>query len=330
MHGDLIIRTGGVVTVEPGAVVRIESRGSIQVQAGGQLICNGLPDQFIIFTADEVVARDPAEWSKIRLFEGAEPPEFRYCRFEYAQTVIESDTEGGVIEYCFFKNSSEALRSSHVPPTFNRNVVRDMGLGVQCGSSSNVEITNNVFQTCTQFSIWLDVVNDGEIFCNWFRDGGGSDSSGSGSRGVLRLDWVSDFEIKQNSFETSWFALSIRSGIDSTVTIHHNNFHRMHSIFEVGITNDRLRYSQPVFEYNCMTTVDGYYAHIQNCHINNRDIRANNNYWNGIQSPQSLHSVYVWDCVRDQSCPCFLLEPVLTACGQIETLSGIPAGICEE
>ncbi|MBU1919644.1 prealbumin-like fold domain-containing protein [bacterium] len=333
LNGNLYIGSGGSLTVEPGTVIRVSAGKSIYVSAGGELTCIGSPDQFIVFTTDDLIARDPEEWGTILFSEGAAPPQFKYCRLEFAWTAIESNVDGGSVEFCYFRSLNEALRSSGIPPVFSRNVILRAGLGVHCGASTNVDITHNVFQTCDPFSITMDIVDGGEIFCNWFRDGGGSDSSGSGERGVIRLDWVKNVEIYQNSFETSWYALTVRSGVDSTAIIHHNKFHRMHAVLFIGITNDRLRYAQPIFQYNCMTTVDGLYAHILACHVNSRDIHAENNYWNGVQSPTSLHNSYLWDCVRQPAeppCPCFLLEPILSGCGQVETLTGIPAGICGE
>lgn len=330
LTGNLYVGAGGHLTIEPGAIIRLGAGESIYVSAGGELTCIGTPDSYIVFTTDDLVSRDPQEWRTIRFFEGASPPNFKYCRFEYAQTAIETDVDGGSIEYCFMRNSNEAVRSSGEPPVFNRNVISRVGLGFHSGTSYNLAVTHNVFQSCDPFSITLDIVDGGEVFCNWFRDGGGSDTSGSGERGVLKLDWVKNVEIYQNSFETSWYALAVRSGVDSTVHIHHNDFHRMRTVLFIGVTNDRLRYSAPSFQNNCLTTVDGYYAHITSCQINNRDIHAEDNYWNGIVSAQSLRNAKIWDCGLQSTCPCFLLDPILSSCSQVESNTGTPAGVCGE
>jgi hypothetical protein len=153
------------------------------------------------------------------------------------------------------------------------------------------------------------------------------------------MDWVSNFQIYQNTFETSWFALNVGSGVDSTVRIHHNSFHRMYTVLFIGVTDSRPRPSNPMFNYNCMTVVDRYYAWFTACgpypYNNILDIHAENNYWNGVQSPQAIHNSLVWDCVRQPPapapCPCFILEPeILSSCGQIMTLTDTLAGICED
>jgi hypothetical protein len=321
LRGNFIITSGGSVTVEPGAVIRIINNGRIQINAGGELICNGSPDNFILITTDDIVAQDP--------------PQFSYCRIEYAQTAIETDAEGGEITNCFLKRSVESVRANRTPPLFQRNVVQRVGTGIHCGSTSDVSISNNLFQSCDPFSISLDLVNNGQVFCNWFRDGGGSDTSTTGgSRGVIKMDFVTDFQVFQNSFETSWYALSLGSGVDSTVRIHHNTFNRMHTVLYVGVTNDRLRRSCPRFNYNCLISVAGHYAWILSCQINTVDIHAENNYWNGVLGEQAIHTNLLWDCVRQPEapvpCPCFLLGDIMSTCSQIEALTDTSAGICED
>ncbi len=321
------VREGATLTIEPGAIVRIAGNKALNI-LDGTLVCRGTPDRFIIFTAADVVSRDPDEWLRVRLSASASPPDFAYTAFKFGATAISSDVNGGIVEFCSFDRFvNEGVLALRQPPTVRNCVFNRVATGVRAAYTSGFLCERNVFQTCDPFAIVLDTVDDGEVFCNWFRDCGGSDTSGSVDRGVISMDWVTNFEIRNNHFETSWYALAIGSRVDSTVRVHHNIFERINRVADIGVTEERRSASYPKFNYNCFRNISLRVIFVHcNAH-NNRDVDATRNFW-GTTSISTIHQSFVNDRNDDPICPSVYVEPVLPSCEAVQSETGIPAGIC--
>ncbi len=327
IYNNLNVEPGVTLTIEPGAVVLLRGNKSLKIE--GNLICRGTPDNFIRFAAADVINRDPDEWQALKLENPDDIPDIAYVSFRDGSTALDLETSGGVVEYCyFFRFSGEGVLARFGPPIVRRCVFSRVGNGIRNAASTGILCENNVFQTCDPFAITLYNTTDGEVYCNWFRDCGGSDTSGSGTRGVIKLDLVRRTEFHNNFFETSWFAFQVGSHVDSTTEIHHNEFTRMNTVVNIGVTEDQRGPSNPKLNYNCFSTIDRFILDI-NCNQHNyRNVDATNNWW-GTTSLNQIHERYIHDRQDDGTCPLAEISPIMTSCNEIQQQTGVRAGICQ-
>ncbi|MBL0060865.1 MAG: hypothetical protein IPP40_05090 [bacterium] len=324
----LRVMPGVTLTIEPGAIVLLSGGSSLEID--GTLICHGEPNNFIRFMAADVFARDPDSWQEIKIDNGANTPDIQYASFMDGATALKLEASGGSVRNCFFtRMSAEAiLAQSPEPPSISRCVFDRVGNGLYNAGTAGFSCERSVFQTCDPFAIILYTISDAEIFCNWFRDCGGSDTSGSGSRGVIKLDLVTNTEIHNNFFETSWYALQIGSWVDSTTEIHHNVFTRMNTVMNIGVTEDQRGPSNPKLNYNCFSTIDRKVVFVNCNQFNYRNIDAANNSW-GTMSINQIKDQYINDRDDDGTCPLVFIAPPLDNCNAVLTLTGTRAGICQ-
>ena len=327
LHNNTQVLAGVTLTIQPGAVVRLAGAKSLQIR--GTMICRGTPDNYIQFLPLEVVSRDPDEWQQVKFRPIATPPDIAYTVFRHGSTALDLETNGGVVEYChFYKFSGEGVLARYEPPRISHCIFERNGYGIYNTATSGLDCEHNLFQTCDPFAITLYNKSDCDLFCNWFRNCGGSDTSGSGARGVIKLDLVNNSEIHNNHFETSWFAFQVGSWVDSTTYIHHNNFTRMNTVMNINVTEDQRGPSNPLFKYNCFSTVDRFIIYY-NCNQHNyRDMDATSNSW-GTTSLSFIADHYIHDRQDDGTCPIVNYSPVLNSCSEILTQTGTAAGICQ-
>lgn len=329
LNDNTFVQTGVTLTIEPGAVVRLAGNKSLNVRNGATLVCNGTPDNFIIFTSSEVINRDPDEWLQVKFFTDAAPPNITYTEFRYGASGVVSDVDSGLVEYCHFTRFvNEGVLALRQPPIVRRCVFDRAATGVRAASTGQFLFERNVFQTCDPFAIILDTVHDGEITCNWFRDCGGSDTSGAGSRGVIRMDLVSTTEIHHNYFETSSNAFQLGSWVDSTVEIHHNTFDQIARALNIQTTEERRGPSNPEVHFNCFNSVWDFVVFVHCSQHTYLDMDASQNWW-GTLSMSFIQSEFVHDQFDDDRCPTVTVDPVVNSCSQISSLSGSPAGLCQ-
>ncbi len=321
------VQSGVSLTIEPGAIVRPSGNKALNIF--GTLNCNGTPDNFVIFTAHEVINRDPDEWLQLKFFGGASTPNITYTEFRFGATGIASDVDSGLVEFCHFNRMvNEGVLALRQPPLVRRCVFERVATGVRAASTLQFRFERCVFQTCDPFAIILDSVEDGEITCNWFRDCGGSDTSAFNDIGAIKLDLVNDVEIHHNFFETSSNGMQIGSWVDSTVEIHHNLFNQLTRVLNISVTEERRGPSNPDFNYNCISSIREEVVFIHCSQHNYRDMSAANNYWSTI-SPALISQDYIHDHTDDQACPVVTIQPLMNSCSQIQTETGTAAGLCQ-
>lgn len=321
------VQPGATLTIEPGAIVRPSGNKALNIF--GSLVCNGTPDNFVIFTAHEVINRDPDEWLQLKFFSGASTPNITYTEFRYGATGIATDVDSGLVEYCHFNRMvNEGVLALRQPPIVQRCVFERVATGVRAAASSGFRFERSVFQTCDPFAIILDTVEDGEITCNWFRDCGGSDTSAFNDIGVIKLDLVNDVEIHHNYFETSSNGMQIGSWVDSTVEIRHNIFNQMTRVLNISVTEERRGPSNPDLNYNCFSSIVEEIVFIHCSQHNYRDMSAANNYW-GTLSLALIEEAYINDRTDDPECPVVTIQPLMASCSQIQTETGSAAGLCQ-
>ncbi|MCB9366158.1 MAG: hypothetical protein H6506_02830 [Calditrichaeota bacterium] len=327
IRDNAFVRSGATLTIQPGATVLLAGNKALNIQ-DGTLVCRGTADKFIVFAAADVVSRDPDEWLRVRLSAEASPPNFAYTAFRNGATAISTEADSGLVEYCSFERFvNEGVLALQQPPLVRRCVFNLTATGIWAASTAGFHCERNVFQTCDPFAIVLDSLRDGEIFCNWFRDCGGADTSGSVDRGVISMDLVTDFDVHNNYFETSWHAFAMGSHVDSSVYIHHNQFHRMNRVVDISVTEERRGPSYPTVKYNCFTTISRSVIFIHCNQHNTHDMDATSNYW-GTTSIATIESNYINDRNDDPICPIVYIDPVLASCADVRTQTGTDAGIC--
>ncbi|NUO18039.1 hypothetical protein HUU59_01125 [bacterium] len=322
---NMTVSAGRSLTIEPGAVVLMQGNKSLNIE--GTLICRGTPQNYIRFMPADVIARDPDEWQQLTFEDGASPPDLAYVSFRNGDVAIDTEAGGGLIENCYFFRFAYGILAEGEPPVLRRCVFERVDTGCRTTSTSGFVCEHNIFQTSDPFALVLYNMDDCEIFCNWFRDCGGSDTSGSGTRGVIRLDLVSETEIHGNHFETSWFALAVGSHVDSTVQIHHNEFTRMNTVMNIGVTEDQRGPSNPRFNYNCLSTIDRFVINVNCNQHNTQNVDATNNSWGTISLAQ-IKDRYIHDRDDDGTCPVVFLTPLLNSSNDVLMQTGTRCGIC--
>lgn len=323
---NMTVNAGVTLTIEPGAHVLMQGNKSLNIE--GTLVCRGTPENFIRFMPADVLGRDPDEWQQLKFDDGATPPDLAYVSFRNGDVAVDTEVGGGLIESCYFFRFAFGVLCENAPPTLRNCVFERVDTGLRTTSTSGFLCERNVFQTSDPFALVLYNMQDCEIFCNWFRDCGGSDTSGSGTRGVIRLDLVSNTEIHSNHFETSWYALAVGSYVDSTTYVHHNKFTRMNTVMNISVTEDQRGPSNPKFQYNCMSTIDRFVINV-NCNQHNTlDVNATSNSW-GTVSLTQIKDRYIHDRDDDGTCPVVFLTPVLTSDNDALLQTGTRCGICQ-
>lgn len=322
----LLVSEGVTLTIEPGAIVRLAGGSSLEIR--GNLICRGEPDNFIRFMPADVLGRNPDEWQQLSFDHRADPPDIAYTSFRNGDVAIESAPDGGTIEFCYFSRFAFGILCENSPPTIRNCVFERVDTGIRNSSTTGFQCERNVFQGSDPFAIILYNMRDCEIYCNWFRDCGGSDTIRTEELGVIKLDLVTDSEIHNNYFETSSNAFQVGSFVDTTTSIHHNVFTRLNTVMNIGVTEDQRGPSNPNFNYNCFSTIDRFVI-FYNCNQHNiNDMDGTSNYW-GTTSLNVIGEDYIHDRDDDGTCPTITVSPIMTSCAQIQTQTGTPAGICQ-
>ncbi|MBU0510067.1 right-handed parallel beta-helix repeat-containing protein [bacterium] len=324
----LVIEPGVTLTIEPGAVVRFENLGYMIVSGG--LIAEGTPSAHIHFTSNAAVNPQAFDWGYVTVSEGAEPPVIRYCTFTYCEVGVHSIGGGGMVENSYFARiGSQAVNMSGVGAgvgdsvIVRRNVIDHIPVGVHIGQihGTGMAIEHNAIVNCSSYGVEVDSVNGGQIYCNWFFNCGRSDTLPGPATGVTSLSFMWNVDIHRNHFQSSWYALSLGSRVDSSVHIYGNYFYLVNRVMNVGVTPDRSGVSHPRFYGNTIERCVGYNIFMHSCTVNYLSINAPENYW-GSDSESFIISRFN-DCNRDRTCPCIWYLPFLTS------PSTNNVGICE-
>ena len=287
LSDNLIVQPGEHLAVEPAAVIRVRNESRIVI--GGSLFCEGTPDSFITFTA-EVPDLYPASWRYINFQESAdEPVHFRYTKIEYAKEAIRSSnqTSAGIVEYCYFRklfnlavdvSGSTNIRYAH-------NVIDSVNTGLRAFQCDHIDIEHNLFFNCNDYAIQLDGGQLGafgdSIYCNWFYQCGGSDSSGQA--GTIYLSNIHALHVAYNNTEGSNYAINLGSRVDSTVLIVHNRYATCSRVLNIGSTPQAYGPTYPFFQFNSMDANRNLCVAMSACEHNVRNVQAGNNFWTDSQ-----------------------------------------------
>jgi hypothetical protein len=160
--GDIRVKGGSVLTIEPGVEVKFTTNSLIQDSLGatmteliiqGGLLASGTSSRPIVFTSAESFPRKSV-WGGL-IFYGTTQAEniIRNCTFMFADTAIKSDGSSPSIENCEFGYCGVALNIGlSTSLNIKGNKIRDCDIGLM---SYNSNIRNNLFYSCSlAASLW--------------------------------------------------------------------------------------------------------------------------------------------------------------------------------
>lgn len=160
--GDIRVKGGSVLTIEPGVEVRFSTNSLIQDSLGatmteliiqGGLLASGTSSRPIVFTSAESFPRKSV-WGGL-IFYGTTQAEniIRNCTFMFADTAIKSDGSSPSIENCEFGYCGVALNLGlSTSLNIKGNKIRDCDIGLM---SYNSNVRNNLFYSCSlAASLW--------------------------------------------------------------------------------------------------------------------------------------------------------------------------------
>ena len=91
-YNSVTLNSAAVVTIEPGAVIRIEARRSINVNAGAKIIAEGTASEPITFTSTRP-APERGDWERIQIT-SSNGSDFKHCIFEYGSNTVSAVYHG--------------------------------------------------------------------------------------------------------------------------------------------------------------------------------------------------------------------------------------------
>jgi hypothetical protein len=314
---DLNIAAGASLTIEAGAVVRIDEFASIVIN--GTFNATGTPEQYVAFTSS-LPLPSAYDWDGIELRPGANRPVFRYCRFDDCDPAVNGQGNSATFDHCYFSNhATQALNLnsdlSGDSLVVDHCVFDHVGIGLRAFGMSKVDVSHSMFFSCRTYAISFAGVRSGEIFCNWFQDCGRFDTTVHEPSGVMLLSDVQSYEIHNNMILDCAYALDLGSKVDSTVLIDYNMFQGVNRVMNVGVTEQQLGPSYPLFTFNCMISIDKINVIVNSCHINTHNIDCTSNFWNN-SSEDVVYRTMVQDCHADPEGHFSVvnISPILTSC----------------
>ncbi len=310
----LRVSVGDTLYIEPGAVIRGGDGAEIRVY--GSLIAIGQPDRWITFTSNLESVMSRSDWEGIsfqHLSGGAQVGRFSYCRFEHCAQAVHSDAAAIEMDHCYFANIfGLALDMSVGKQVITRSVFNSVSSDIRSYAPDSLRLRNNILYSARQTGIDIRNATRGLIDCNWFHNCGRFDSTSQEITGVIYMDHVDNIEISHNQTQSSWYAINLGSGVDSSNHIRFNNYDHVNRVLEIRATAGGATPSFPRFNYNCMTHIDNYAIVFNSCGNNTEDLDATNTYW-GTTNAGVIENM-IRDGEDDPFCPRVIFQPYLTEC----------------
>ncbi len=310
----LRVSVGDTLYVEPGAVIRGGDGAEIRVY--GSLIALGQPDKWITFTSnlENVLGRDDWEGISFQHLSGdAQVGRFSYCRFEHCADAVQSDAASIEIDHCYFASIfGLAVDVSVGKQVISHSVFDAVSSAIRAFAADSLRLQNNIVFSARQTGIDVRNAVRGLIDCNWFHNCGQFDSTSQEVTGVIYMDHVTNIQISHNNSESSWYAIRLGSGVDSSNHIQNNSYDHVNRVMDVGATAGGATPSFPRFNYNCMTAIDNSNLYVRSCNRNTEDIDATNNFWD-TDNPNVISNRII-DGADYEGCPTIVFQPYLTEC----------------
>lgn len=172
---NIFISNSATLTIEPGAIIKFESRTGMFVSFGGNssIQAIGTKEKRIIFTSDESRTTS-GEWIGIKHLDLNSESVFEYCTIEYAGQYLDSYDKPSSIEFngsfltmnnctiryssgnavkmgssfCKFKSFKNNLITEeiHSPLSINANSVSSIGTGNLFDDKSQISVIGSLFQ----------------------------------------------------------------------------------------------------------------------------------------------------------------------------------------
>lgn len=310
----LRVSVGDTLYVEPGAVIRGGDGAEIRVY--GSMIAVGQPDKWITFTSnlEYVMGRD--DWEGIsfqHLAGGQQTGRFSYCRFEHCADAVQSDAASIEMDHCYFASIfGLAVDVSVGKQVISRSVFNSVSSAIRAFAPDSLHLQRNILYSARQTGIDVRNAARGAIECNWFHNCGRFDSTSQEVTGVIYMDHVSNMEITHNHSQSSWYAINLGSGVDSSNHIRYNSYDHVNRVMDIRATAGGATPSFPRFNYNCMTAIANTNIFLHSCERNTEDIDATNNFWDTTSPNVIANRIHGGE--DDPSCPMIVFQPYLETC----------------
>ena len=148
--GNLSINAGGIVTIEPGAVVQMPPGCHLYVNAGGKILALGTAEDPIRFGGAGETAPGATVWMDSSL-----PSEFRFCHFANLERIRISQQvpqANHLFEHCVFRKFlTHCIELVNAPARILHGIFRDNPV-----DRYGVSMTCNVFTDDTCPTIWYN------------------------------------------------------------------------------------------------------------------------------------------------------------------------------
>ena len=279
------LEISGDLTIEPGAVIRIEKDKKLTIS--GDLTAIGDEDNFIWFTSN-----DPSEicsqahisrgrlmtnptfapdsinyYNRVELI-GNSDKEMAWCKFDHAGTGLLNNVNGFSISNCIFRNSCGGFESNNLDSTFCWNLL-----------CNNISFQNSAGVNFTSIN---SGVIEKSIFCNSYNGLRVKDQVGvqiknnmftKNTNGVYLMSFTGN--IINNEFENNEYDISICGATSPDISYNITNS-------DTGIfvlTDVVYQNATPIIQRNNFYCKDWF---IFLAYRNRFDIETNGNYFNGL------------------------------------------------
>lgn len=148
--GDLNVNSGGLVAIEPGAVVQMPSAGHWRINGGGQVLALGSAEDPIRIGGASESAPGDTLWLDSPL-----TSEFRFCHFANLSRIRisqQSPQANPLFEHCIFRKfTGHCIELINAPARILHGIFRDNPVGMY-----GVSMTCSVFSDETCPTIWYN------------------------------------------------------------------------------------------------------------------------------------------------------------------------------
>lgn len=157
--GDVRVRTGAVLTIDPGVEVRFEGPYEIYIEAGCSIVAEGTESERITFTSAQA-SPAPTDWKNVFVF-GSPASSFRYCDFEYGTRGLYLNNSSPAIDRCRFSRCQTGIFCHSSSPLITGTEIVDCSsVGVFCLYSASVPTLNDCnIEGNADYSVFLNSYN---------------------------------------------------------------------------------------------------------------------------------------------------------------------------
>lgn len=139
--GDVRVRVGSVLTIDPGVEVRFDGPYEIYVEEGSSIVAEGSGSERILFTSN-APSPTSTDWKNI-FVSGSPASSFRHCVFEHGTRGLYLSESSPAIERCVFRLCQTGIWCARSSPVITGTEIIDCtSVGVYCLYSQSAPSLN--------------------------------------------------------------------------------------------------------------------------------------------------------------------------------------------